>query len=192
MKKSFTCVKCEREFCQEANLQNHRKVCLGGGEATEIACDLCGKNYKRKGFKNHRRSCASKRGIVELPTPTPPTPPARVYKRKVKPSPQCGIPMAAMNIRRHINEACKGQRAQPLSEVFGLSRFKVELQSATECIPSRTKNCLRDDNFMHEVLFVQIFGKYLFIAKWPPPICCIYCQKIRSDHNSDVVSGVLH
>ena len=107
LKKNFICDKCEREFSQEANLKNHRKVCLGGEEGTEVACDLCEKKYKRKGFKNHRRSCAAKRGIVELPTPTPPTPPARVYKRKTKPCPQCGIPMAATNIRRHIKEACK-------------------------------------------------------------------------------------
>ena len=110
-KKNFDCESCGRVFSQEANLKNHRKVCLGEGDGSEMKCDICEKIYKRKGFKNHRRSCAAKRGVVLLPSPPPPTSQPRVYKGKRKDCPYCGINQAATNLRRHIKEACKGQRA---------------------------------------------------------------------------------
>ena len=40
-KKMFGCERCGREFAQEANLKNHRKVCLGEGDGSVVKCDLC-------------------------------------------------------------------------------------------------------------------------------------------------------
>ena len=122
MKRMFGCERCGREFVQEANLKNHKKVCLGEGDGLVVRCDLCGGSFKRKGLKNHRRGCAIRRGVV-LPvgSPPPPAPQPRIYRGLRKDCPQCGKTMAATNIRRHIVESCPlGQRAEPLSEAFGL------------------------------------------------------------------------
>ena len=83
-KKNFDCDSCGRVFGQEANLKNHRKVCTGEGDGTEKRCEMCDRTFKRKGFKNHQKSCAAKRGIVRLPSPPPPISRPRVYKGKRK------------------------------------------------------------------------------------------------------------
>ena len=111
LKKKFGCERCGREFVQEANLKNHRKVCMGEGDGTVVSCDLCEKSFKRKGFKKHRRSCAAKRGVVTLPSPPPLDPQPRVYRGRRMACPECGKLMAATNIRRHITSSCPGQRA---------------------------------------------------------------------------------
>ena len=108
-KKGFECFGCKEQFKQEANLLNHEKVCRGMGpvEAGKKRCDLCEKVIGKKNFAAHRRRCESRLGIVaeeeeeELP-------PARVYKGKRKPYPECGQVMAATNISRHLREACGG------------------------------------------------------------------------------------
>ena len=40
-KRDFECDKCGRVFSQEANLKNHRKVCMGVGDGAEVKCDIC-------------------------------------------------------------------------------------------------------------------------------------------------------
>ena len=111
LKKKFVCERCRTEFGQEANWKNHRKVCTGEGDGSVRQCDLCERSFKRKGFKNHRRSCAARRGVDTQPSPPPINPLPGVYKGRRKNCPDCGKDMAATNVWRHQKEACPGQRA---------------------------------------------------------------------------------
>ena len=110
-KRKFRCEKCGDEFGQEANLKNHRKVCAGVAKGRKRRCDLCQGEFSQTGFKRHTKSCAAKRGIVLRRSPPPPNPQPRVYTGKRVDCPQCGRNLTASNLRRHINEACPGQRA---------------------------------------------------------------------------------
>ena len=117
LKKKFKCDACEKEFLQEANLKNHVKVCTGGDvDDGKIRCDACGKSYKSRGYPRHRSACLLRHGVFAQDAQLeagPEEAPARVYKAKRKPCPQCGIVMAATNISRHKREACRGGGANP-------------------------------------------------------------------------------
>ena len=110
-KKLFKCEGCSKEFGQEANLKNHVKVCTRGEDGNEkINCDACGKDFKRKGYPRHCSACLLRHGVCAQDAQLEPVPeeaPARVYKAKRKPCPQCGIVMATTNISRHQREACQ-------------------------------------------------------------------------------------
>ena len=109
MKKLFKCDTCAKEFKQEANLRNHAKVCLASVANEKVQCDACGKSFTRRGFPRHRTACLLRLGVCAQDAQLEEVPeeaPARVYKAKRKPCPECGKVMAATNISRHLREAC--------------------------------------------------------------------------------------
>ena len=107
-KRRFGCERCGREFLQEANLKNHLKACDGEEEEAEKTCTLCGKTFKKRGFKNHTSACAARRGVALVPSPPPQVPVARVYRARRKNCPICDKEMSATNISRHCAQVHGG------------------------------------------------------------------------------------
>jgi very-short-patch-repair endonuclease/DNA-directed RNA polymerase subunit RPC12/RpoP len=53
----YRCDVCKKDFCSNTALRSHRSYCSSNDEATDVACDQCGRIFKRhRGLTWHLRS----------------------------------------------------------------------------------------------------------------------------------------